>query len=341
MDRRMASRMCYLFLILSFWLCVACDQTGQQVAPDEVTVQLKWLHQAQFAGFYVAQAKGYYAGENLKVNFLQGGPGTDITNLLVSDKAQFGVVASELVMIKRQQDHQPITAIAAIYQRSAAVYVSKKGSGITRPEDLAGKTIAAVSTSEAAGEFEYQYSAMMKKLGLDPSKARLVPYDPSYKGFINGRVDVTAAYLTGGVVQFRQKGHDLNLIWPGDYGIHFYSDTLITTDKIAASRPDLVTRFLRATIKGWQDAIGNREDAIETTMKYTRVKDRQLQDDMLKALRPLVFTGEGRIGWMQPRVWEDMHQVLLANGLLSSPIQDFNLVCRMQHLHAIYPKGAP
>jgi NitT/TauT family transport system substrate-binding protein len=299
---------------------VACGQQPADKTLDEITVQLKWVHQAQFAGLYVAREKGYYAQEGIKVNFLEGGQGIDSAAAVISGKAQFGVVAPEDVLILRSRGG-PLKAIAAIYRRSAVVFLALAGSGIVRPHDFLDKTVASGGEGGAVRDLEFQFHALVKKLGPDISRIRVVPYDPKYTGFIKGDVDVTPAFSTGGLIRLRQEGLTLNLIWPSDYGIHFYSDTLVATDETFKANPDLVTRFLRATLKGWRDAIGNSDEAVATTLKYARVKDPQLQTAMMEGLLPLVHTGEDQIGWMKPAVWQGMYNVLLEQKILSAPFE--------------------
>jgi NitT/TauT family transport system substrate-binding protein len=214
-------------LFLSCLLLFGCGESQPPKTPDEVRLQLKWVHQAQFAGFYMAQQKGYYAEENIKVTFLEGGQGIDIAQRVVSGQADFGVLTPEFICMARSQG-APLTAIAAIYRRSAAVFVSMADSGIVRPSGFMGKTVTTGDPSGSQKDFELQFHAMMKKLGLDVSQVKIVPYDPAYTAFYNGQVEVTPCYSTGGLIKMRQKGLKLNLIWPSDYGIHFYSDTLAT-----------------------------------------------------------------------------------------------------------------
>jgi NitT/TauT family transport system substrate-binding protein len=246
---------------------VACEPQQVKRAPEEVKLQLKWLHQAQFAGFYVAQENGYYAKENIKVTFLEGGQDIDIDQRVVSGQADFGVLTPEFIFAARNQG-APLTAIAAIYRRSAVVFVAMAKSGIVRPSDFIGKTVATRDLGGSQKDFELQFHAMMKRLGLVPSKIKTVPFDPAYTAFYNGKVEVTPCYSTGGLIKMRQKGLKLNLIWPSDYGIHFYSDSLATTDRLISEKPDLVTRFLRATLRGWQDAIEDYRQAVTVTLKY-------------------------------------------------------------------------
>ena len=311
-----------------------CGKSQPLKSPEEVKLQLKWVHQAQFAGFYMAQEKGHYAKENIKVTFLEGGQGIDSSESVISGKAYFGVVAPEDVLIKRSQG-APLTAIAAIYRRSAVVYLSMADSGIIRPADLLGKKVAAAGTAGAIRDFEFQFYALMKKLGLDSKKLKIVTYDPDYVTFYKGEVDVTAAFATGGLIKMRQKGLKLNLIWPSDYGIHFYSDSLATTDRLISEKPDLVTRFLRATLRGWQDAIDDYKQAVTVTLKYAQIKDLELQTAMMEAMLPLVHTGEDRIGWMKAEVWQGMYQILLEQRLLARPF-DVNQAYSLRFLKEVY-----
>jgi NitT/TauT family transport system substrate-binding protein len=294
----------------------ACAPRESKQTLDEVTVQLKWVHQAQFAGFYWAQEKGYYARENLKVHFREGGLGIDSAQPVISGEAAFGVITPEDVLINRSQG-APLTAVAAIYRRSAVVFVALADSGIIRPADFLGKTVAAASTGGSNRDFELQFQALIKKLKLNSSEINLTPYDSEYSDFYKGKAEVTAAYLTSGVIKIRQKGYKLNLIWPGDYGVGFYSDTLVTNDRLIAQKPELVTRFLRATLKGWQEAVGDPAAAAVISLKYSLNQDLKFQLAMMEALLPMVHTGEDRIGWMKPEIWQEMSRMMLEQGILS------------------------
>ena len=306
-------------IIISCILMFGCGEAPLPKAPDEVKLQLKWLHQAQFAGFYMAQEKGYYAEENIKVTFLEGGPDVDIAGSVISGKTDFGVMTPEYILTNRSMG-APLTALAAIYRRSAVVFAARADSGIVRPSDFKGKTVAAIGKGGVM-EFELQLRAMMRKLKTDITMVNIVPYDPEYASFFSGKTDITAAYFTGGVIKMRKKGMKLNLIWPGDYGVNFYSDTIVTTDRLISENPDLVTRFLRATLKGWQDAIEDYRQAVSVSLKYTGDQGSETQMAMMEAMLPLVHTGEDRIGWMKPEIWREMYGTLLEQGLLQKPFE--------------------
>jgi NitT/TauT family transport system substrate-binding protein len=90
-------------LFFAGFILIGCEPSEPKKPPDEVKLQLKWLHQAQFAGFYMAQEKGYYAKENIKVTFIEGEQGIDIAHRIVSSQADFGVLTPEFIFIKRSQ----------------------------------------------------------------------------------------------------------------------------------------------------------------------------------------------------------------------------------------------
>jgi len=302
--------------------------------PDEVILQLKGRHQAQFAGFYLAQEKGYYSQENIKVTFLEGEKDLAIVQRIVYDKADFGVIAPESVLMARSQD-QPVTAIAAIYRQSPIVYVALFDSGILRPRDFLGKTVATLDASGSQQDLQLQYYIMMKRLGLDISKTKLIAWDPIFTTFYGHEADITSCYSNTGLIEMRQKGLMLNLIWPSDYGVYFYSDLVVTRESLIKENPGLVARFLRATLRGWQDAVEDYEQAIPAVLKYNKGKDPQLQAAILEAQLPLVHTGDDYIGWMKPDDWEAMYQILLDYDLLAKPF-DVNLAYTMQFLYQIY-----
>ncbi len=322
-----------IILCLAFLLVLSCTLNTVQTPPEKVTLQLKWVHQAQFAGYYAAKEKGYYAGENLEVNFLEGGPNVDIVQAVLSGQADFGVQSPDDILFRRSQG-QTLVAISVIYRRSAVVFLSMPKSGIKRPQDFLGKKIACLGTSGSA-EFHVQLLAVLSKLDLDRSRITFLPYDSNYASFLSSQADVTAAYSTGGLIRLRQQGLKPNTIWPSDYGIRFYSDALFTTEKMIAGNPGLVLRFLRASLRGWQDTIEDYRQTIAATLKYAREPDPQLQTAMLEAMLPMIHTGEDRLGWMKAEIWQEMYSVLNDQGLIIQPF-DVNQAFNRQFLEQIY-----
>jgi NitT/TauT family transport system substrate-binding protein len=332
----MGNRIMLLVIFVASLITLACTPPEPKKGKDPVTLQLKWLHQGQFAGFYMAREKGYYTEENLDVTFIEGGKDINPCERLCAGQADFAVVSAESVFIKHTENINS-KAVAVIYQRSPVVFAAKATSRIVRPRDFAGKIIA-VSEVEGGGfgEALVQLNTLMKKTGLKPGSYQTIPYDPLYQDFLADKADITPTYLTSGAIKLRTMGITLNLIWPGDYGIPFYSDTLVTTNTYLRDKPDIALRFFRASMKGWKNVVEQVDEAVEVTMKYAPGTDRSFQRKMIEAQMPLVHTGEHPIGWMQPEIWQSMYKILVDQGIITKPVQELDSVYTFDLLYALY-----
>jgi NitT/TauT family transport system substrate-binding protein len=321
---------CIATLLLIIVCLSACTPKSTTKALTPITVQLKWLHQAQFAGFYAADQNGYYAAEGLKVGFLEGGPTADLEKPVLDGAAHFGVTDAEKIIAARTEG-KPLCAIAVIYRRNPLVFISLADSGITKPEDFVGKTIQVDSASTPI------LQAMTANVGINPDQYTEVSLPDNLQALESGQVQVTISYITNEVITLREAGYKFNIILPDDYGVHSYADTIITTDDMIKKEPDLVLRFLRATLKGWTYAIENSNMVAPIVAKYNPKADLQHETTQMTASIPLVNTGEDHIGWMKPEIWTGMEQVLRKQGIITAPT-DVTRVYTMQFLEESYGK---
>jgi NitT/TauT family transport system substrate-binding protein len=314
-----------VFSLIIILLPASC----QQAEPlDQVTLQLKWIHQAQFAGYYLAQENGYYAAENLEVTFVEGGAEIDPIEQVLTGKADVGIYAPEDLIIRRSQG-QPLVALAVIYQLNPLVFVALSGSGIKTPADFMGRS------ASLAPDGIIQFNAILEYLGLDQDQIEFKPYAYDYTDFFSGEVDITEAYSTGGLLRMAQQGYNLSLIWPDDYGVHFYSDTLFSSEDYLKENQDILDRFLRATLRGWREAIENQQAGVDATLLYALEADPDLQRQMLESSLPLVYTGSDPIGWIDPNTWQQMQDTLVHQGLLDDTVQISEMLAT-QFLEKIY-----
>lgn len=313
--------------LLASVLLAGCGTPEAARSPDQVSVRLKWLHQAQFAGLYVADQRGFYAEENIEVTLNPGGLEYDEIELVASGQDDFAVVGAPRALAANAGG-VPVVTIAVIYRINPTVYFALKGSGIERPQDFIGKRVRV-----SPGDFVMP--AMLAKVGIGMDQFEAVSPDYGMEAFFAGEVDVWGGYLTAEVVTAREQGHELNLIFPGDYGIHAYNDGIITAERTIQENPDLVQRFLRATLRGWRYAIENPDEAVAITLKYDEELDEAQQRAMMEAQIPLIHTGEDEIGWMRAEVWEGMHDILLEHGILDQPL-DSDEAYTMEFLYEIY-----
>jgi NitT/TauT family transport system substrate-binding protein len=319
-----------LFALMAMMIASACSTAAPAADLTPVTVQLSWTHQAEFAGFYAAEQQGYFGDEGLKVSFLTGGPEVDFIKPVVDGKAQFGIAQPADLILARAAG-KPVRGIAVIFRRSPIVFMSLKDSGITRPQDFVGKKVRTAITVDQT------LRAMMVKEGISQDQYQSV-YLPSDIGkFASGSVPIWGGFINVFVLEVQRAGYKVNIISPDDYGVHFYGDTLITTDSMIQKNPDLVLRFMRATLKGWMYALENPEAIGSYIEKYAPDANANLESEKMTASIPLVNTGEDHIGWMKHDAWEAMEQTLRTQGDLKQPLK-VDDVYTMQFLEEIYGK---
>ena len=300
-----------LALLAGLAACMAASSSRPELTP--VTVQLRWTHQAQFAGFYAADQNGYYADEGLAVTFLEGGPFVDRLTPVLEGEAQFGV-ASGLELIVARAQGKPVKAIATILRRDPFAFFALADSGITRPEDFVGKTI---QIRERSRPF---LRTMMNNVGISPDQY-IENYEADFGDLYTGEIDVAVGFMTAQLIEAEKAGYKINVIYPDDYGVHFYTDVIFTTDEVIEANPELVRRFLQATIKGWVYAIENASQAGELVAHYKAQVDVLLENEKMFASLPLINTGRDHIGWMIPEVWQGMVDTLVEQEVITSSIQ--------------------
>ena len=235
-------------------------------APDKVKLQIKWVPQAQFAGYFVALDKGFYKDENLDVTIVPGGPDIVSEQQVANGQADFGVdwVASFLAF---RDKGLPLTDVAQVYQSSGLLLVSKKSANITKPEDLKGKTVGVWY-----GGNEFEFLALMDKLHYDPDKdLNVIKQGFTMDPFLAGQMDAASAMTYNEyqiVLESGVKPEDLNVMSYNEQGVGMLEDNLFTTEDMVTNKKDLVQRFVRASMKGWQSAIDDQKGAVDIIMKH-------------------------------------------------------------------------
>jgi NitT/TauT family transport system substrate-binding protein len=282
---------------------------------DKVTVRLKWLHQAQFAGFYTAKEKGFYKANNIDATLEPGGVDFPAVQTVSSGSDDFGVTGADQILLARQKG-VPIVALAVIYRKSPFCYFSLKKSGVTKPRDFVGKNIAV----KLGGNEELTYRAMMKNAGIDTKEVKEIPVKYDMTPLFTGQVMAWPGYSINEPLVAQEQGYDVNFIWPSDYGVALYADTLFTTEDLIRTRPDLVKRFVEATLKGWEYAIAHQHEAVTFTLKQSDKLKQRHESAMLRASVELLKPDEEPIGWMDESRWEEMQSLLLDQGLMKNRI---------------------
>jgi NitT/TauT family transport system substrate-binding protein len=317
-----------ILVVFSVSACALAAAPTRTLTP--VTVQLLWTHNAEFAGFYAADQKGYYAAEGLSVTFREGGPNVDYLASVADGMVQFGDAGADELILARAEG-KPLCAIATVYRRSPLVFIALADSGINRPQDFVGRVIRVSPMTVAP------LHAMMARVGIRPDQYSEVILPSEIAAFASGQASVWSVYLTNFLVDVQQAGHKVNIIYPDDYGVHFYADSIFTTGDLIAKNPDLAARFLRATLKGWTFAVENPTAIGPLVLKYKPDANAALETTKMTAALPLVNTGEDYIGWMKAEVWAGMEKTLREQGVLTKTV-DVTRAYTLQFLQEIYGK---
>ena len=250
---------------------------------ETVSLQLKWSHQFQFAGYYAAIEKGFYREEGLDVILREGLPATNLINEVTSGNADFGVDNTSL-LIERDRG-KSVVVLAAIFQHSPQVLIARKDSGIVSPHDLIARKVMLEK------EQSTDILAMLNNEGIAIEEVNFVPHTWNVRDLIDGKVDAMTAYTTAEPYLLQNMDIPLTVIHPISYGIDYYGDCLFTSEQQIAARPELVARFVRASLKGWEYAMSHQEEVIDLILtsynpKLSREKLRYEAQEMQKVIRP-------------------------------------------------------
>lgn len=330
--RRQGSRIKSVWLPLIAGLCLLALSSLTQAQPqtsniqpsntqvnhrplEKVVVQLNWLHQFEYAGFYAAQAMGFYEQEGLEVELRALEKGISPTQEVLSGRAQYGVSNSE-VILERAHGH-PIVLIANLFKHSPLVIVARADSDIRRPSDLQGRRLMTNQIDLNSAEIQF----MLKQEQVDLSKVRLREHNYEIDALKTGQADAMTAYITNQPFQLSEHGIEYRILDPANYGADFYSNSIFTTAQELNLHPERVAAFRRATIRGWRYALQNPREIILWSQQHYNIK-KSYEALMYEAreVSKLVAAEVYPIGSIDPQRMERLVEVYTQSGLLSKPI---------------------
>lgn len=302
--RLSASLLLSCLMLFSYALCSAAEAPAQaDERSGQVRLQLRWYHQFQFAGYYAAIEQGYYRDAGMEVELIEGGAGKDTITEVLNGNADFGVTNAEVLL--HRLHGKPLVAIAAIFQHSPLVFVSRRETGVFVPQDFAGKF---VKMSRTGRDIELQ--AMLHREDVSFDELILLEDVATSDDYLDPNIDVLAAYITNQPYYLKQKNIPYTIISPATYGIDFYGDCLFTIEALASNEPARVAAFRDATVKGWQYALSHKEEMIDLILgKYKSKKSRDHLNYEAMEIEKLVLAELVEIGHMNPGRWEHIAKV--------------------------------
>ncbi|CAN5454831.1 ABC transporter substrate-binding protein [soil metagenome] len=290
-------------------------------AADKVTVQLKWLPQAQFAGYYMAQAKGYYKAEGLDVTIKPGGPDISPVQVIAGNGADVVVNWMPDALAAREAG-VPLVNIAQVFDHSGLMLTCKKSSGVTSPKDLKGKTLGVWY-----GGNEYPFLNWMGKLGYKPdTDVKILKQGFNVDPLLQNQAACISTMIYNEywqVVDAGSKESDLVTFFYEKEGVATLEDGLYVMEA-KLKDPAFVARmakFLKASFKGWNEAVKNPEEAAKIVVAADmsgsatmKVQKRQMEN----VAKLITAANTPKMGYLEPAAYERTVKVLLAGG--SSPV---------------------
>jgi NitT/TauT family transport system substrate-binding protein len=295
---------------------------GAGQAPDKVTLQLKWVTQAQFAGYYAARARGFYAAEKLDVTIRPGGPDIVPEQVVAGGGAQFGIDWLPSLLSARDQG-APLVNIAQVFAHSGMRELAFKTSGIKGAADLRGRRVAVWF-----GGNEFELLATLEKYKIDRNKdVTLVqqPFDMNL--LLSKQVDAAAAMTYNEYKQVLDAGvkpEDLVIIDFNKEGTAMLEDGIfVRADWLrTASNKPIAARFLRASLKGWALCRERPAECVEMVLKESPVLGRDHQTWMMAEVNKLVWgppAPAGPLGKMDATAFKQTADIAMKFGIIKKP----------------------
>lgn len=235
--------------------------------PEKVSLQLQWLEQFQFAGYIMAQEKGFYKEAALDVEIKKFSVGVDVVDEVLSKRATYGVGRSSLIWYHSKG--KKVTLLSAICQSTPIVLIALKSSNIHSIKEFSNKKLMmTIDAIESASIY-----AMIRSAQVDEKSIEFVQHSLKLEELLEKRIDLYSGYLTNEVFVLKEKKVDFEVFSPSKNGFDFYSDILFTSEQEAEQNPERVKSFRDASLRGWEYAFNNIDEVVSIIYeKYNPMK---------------------------------------------------------------------
>ena len=309
MVRFLYQNICILFLI--FLVTGSSELYSKNADPKlrDVTLQLKWKHQFQFAGYYAAIEKGYFRDAGINVKLLEAGDSVDTNDAVFNGIAQFGISTSEVLLL-RAKGKNPVV-LASVFQHSPVILLSLEKSSIKHAFDLIGKRLALEKNS-------HEMVAYLTSEGVPLDQCKIITPTYDISQLINNEVDAISAYSTDMPFQLEELNINYTVISPLMGGLDFYGDVLFTTANLIKSDPELVANFRAAALKGWKYAMDHQNEIVDLIYnKYTQRHSKEYLLHEAEHMKSLIMKDLIEIGYSNPDRWQHILEIYQKLNLTS------------------------
>jgi NitT/TauT family transport system substrate-binding protein len=298
------------------WCLAGCGAPIEDERPQTVTLAMGFVPNVQFAPFYVAVEKGFFAGEGIQIEFDYGWE-TDLLKLVGSDELQFAIGSGDQVILARSQE-LPVVLVMNWYRRFPVCVVSLNEAGIREPVDLVGRR---VGTPAVYGASYIGWRALLDATALDEADIELVSIGyTQVAALTEGQVDAALCYAMNEPVQMRAEGQDMDIIYVADYA-NLVSNGLFSNEKTIREQPELVQGMVRAALRGLAYTIEHPDEAFAISLEHvpeagsdaaTEAMNRAILAESIEFWR----APSGELGRSYEAEWHAARRVMQGMGLV-------------------------
>ena len=299
-----------------FMLIILLSQTLHAKELKKVTLQLSWLDQFQFAGYYMAKEKGFYEELGLDVEIKPFEFGIDIPKDVNDGKIDFAVGRETLILERIKNPN--IVALYALFQSTPLILMSTKESGINNINDFENKKI--MTTIDDASEVSLKAMIASNKIKLE--NLTFLKHSHNIDDLIDKNTDVISAYISKSPYTLQKKGVEYNIFDPKKYGFDMYSDLLYTNQNLINYDLTTVLLFKKAALKGWEYAYSNMDESVDVI--YEKYNSQKLEKDELlyeaNELKKLSYFKTANLGEIRKDKIQRIYDLYNVMGLVPTPI---------------------
>lgn len=290
-------------------------------AADKITLAMNWnVPYSGWAGFYVAQSKGYFAAENLDVEFLLLKGSNPVNQALAAGSANLGVPTASSVLVATSQG-MPLTVVSAYMQSNPEGVIARKDRNIKTLQDFVGKKVGYNVSNPTINMFE----AKLARAGVDKSAIEWVSVQPEAMVplILSGEIDAGMGYWDWEAINVEKQGVPADVFVMSDDEVQIYGPVVVGNKAWVAEHGDLVKRFLAASVKGWTDAAADPAMTLGVMMQANPAEDEAFMREALAVSMQLIGSPDVAahgFGWMDEKDWQGLQDALLSGGVITAPV---------------------
>ena len=301
-----------ILIILSFFIYTFLNASSL----EKVSLQLQWLDQFQFAGYYIAKEKGFYKDVGLDVELLKYDNSINQVNEVLEGRATFSIGRSSLIIGKSKKEDTVL--LSAIFQTSPSVLLTTKSSNIKTIQDFVGKNI--MITNDVIDSA--MLNAMMQSEGIDMSDLKKQKHSFKVQDLINKKTDLMSSYISNEPFRLKEYGYEPVVFDPKEYGFDAYSDILFTSVEEVKNNPERTKKFIDASHKGWDYAFSHIDETVDLILRKYNSQNKSAEALSYEALelKKLAYYKTDELGFIDLNKIQRIYDIYNVLGLVKEEI---------------------